>query len=356
MKRMLFLAVAVVFAIAFAMPHQEAGAVQQGNGKGKGGGGNKEETISVGQMTLHDNHPGTRLLSDGKQRTGPDSDIPTNDGFLELVPSMDAGGLVLYQAYQLPFDDPGNGIHPDPCTQLFVDGGGGESGRARALFNYSGCSIETPVYDNDVRTFTLVFDKETSGGACACDALSYLVDANGDPADMFSRTSDGEPAQTTFDPVVVVPGPGPDGEIGTADDVEIELPLCALTPAVHGIVTDSDHNLTGGQQIVAYPYEDRMGKTGSTRNQSVPGFTSVHFNFLTDRLNPGDSNAWQLVSREESIEISSGNSADANDPVRELSSDGSQVFDLRLPGPDECTGISLPFKITVERFDVIVQQ
>ena len=329
-KRILFLAMSVMIVVAFAMPRSDAGAIQKG--KGKGGGG--EKTILVGKLTLHDLFAGAALLSDGKERTQADSDI---DGFLELAGSTDPGGLVFYQDHRIAFDDPDNPVHPDPCTQLNITDGGTNGGRARALLNFSSCSVDNPQYANDARTFTLVFDRNqgdpndpTEGGSCACDQFTYLIDSSGNPTPMYN----GEPAKTLF-----------------VDNPVTET--CTLTPAAGAIETDSENNRTGSQQFIAYPYEDLMGKKGKNRSQSVPGFTTVHINFRTDRLVAGDPNGWLLWSQEESILID----LTADDPDDRVVTADNDLFDLALAGnldPPRCANVEMSFQATFKRFTVTV--
>lgn len=328
MKRFSLLVVTVWIVILFAMPRGDAGAIQKGKGKGGGGG---EDTILVGKLTLHDLFAGAALLSDGKERTQPDTD---NDDFLELVGSMDPGGLVFYQDHRIAFDDPDNPVHPDPCTQLNITDGGPNAGRARALLNFSNCSVDNPQYANDARTFTLVFDRNqgdfndpTEGGSCACDQFTYLIDSSGNPAPMYN----GEPAKTLF-----------------VDDPDTET--CTLTPAAGAIETDSENNRTGSQQFIAYPYEDLMGKKGKNRSQSVPGFTTVHINFRTDRLVAGDPNGWLLWSQEESILIDF-----TTDPDERVVTANNDLFDLALAGnlnPPRCANVRMTFWTTFKRFAV----
>lgn len=295
-------------------------AMAQGNGKGNGGGkggGGKTTTISVTRVTIHD-APGMALYSDALERILPDADA---DGFLELMPA--SSDAVSYQDGRLTFDDAGT--YPDPCSVFEVTTDGSNGGRVRALLDSQSCSFLEPAFADDARTFTLVFDKGTPGGSCACDQFRYLVDADGNPAPMYN----GELAETTF---------------AETDD------SCTLGIAAGAIVTDSGHSFTASQQIVAWPYEELMSTKGRKSSQTMPGMTSVNINFRTDRINAGEQKNWQLISQEENIPITPMD-PDPGDP-RVLTSTGEQLFYLANAGETQCVDIALPFQVTFEKFEI----
>ena len=186
----------------------------------------------------------------------------------------------------------------------------------------------------------MVFDRNdgdrtdnTEGGSCACDTFSYLVDANGDPAPMFSASTTGDPARSKF---VENPANG----------------TCEVTPAAGPIVSDRDH--TGGQQVWAWPYEVPVKGKGAYA-EKLPGVTSVFIEFRTDRAVAGQLNRWLLWSQGETIPIE--DVVDPDDPTRVVTAE-NHLFDLWLAGArgngnsPQCANVSMTFKMTFKRFEV----
>jgi len=137
----------------------------------------------------------------------------------------------------------------------------------------------------------------------------------------------GQPAQTLF----------------TEDDDK-----CTVGIAAGAIVSDSGG--TASQQIIAWPYEEFMSTKGK-RSQTIPGMTSVHFNFATDRINAGESKNWQLWSQAENIDIDENEAFPGDLSVRDVIST-DQLFELHSGGSAHCTDITLPFRITFRMFEV----
>jgi len=319
MKRFLLFVSTVAIITAFAMPQADVSAAQRQT-KGKPP---KEEKVVRALLSLAD-RAGDTLRSDGRVRLADDAD---DDGFGDLtLPGLVFSGPIIYQDRLDPVAS--TGFHPDPCT-VFDDVD--SRGLARARLNANNCSVlgtpEDPdIYADDARTFTLVFDRNTAGGRCACDKFKYL-----DETTMYN----GEPANSTF----------AYKDDGTAEGI------CEVTPAAGPIVTDSTHNMTGSQQILAYPFEDLQStKRGKGRSgNSIPEFTTVTINFRTDRQVAGQANGWQLFSQGENIPIELVD----GDPDTFVVSAEKLPFELWLGGSLQCPDvIEMTFQMRFTRFEV----
>ena len=163
------------------------------------------------------------------------------------------------------------------------------------------------------------------GGSCACDKFSYLTGSMLEEASALSKFVE-----------------NPDG-------------TCEVTPAAGPIVTDSDHNLTGSQQVLAWPYEvAEVAKKGKGKNggsgESVPRMTTVHINFRTDRQVPTQPNGWLLWSQGENIPID-----EPVDEVTRVVTADNHLFDLWLAGggnTPQCANVHMSFKMTFTLFEV----
>lgn len=333
MKRMAVAVLLVIFVVGFVTLQTEALGQGQGKGKGKGGGGGDPEPNYFLQLTIHDDFPGTQLLSDGMIRQDPNIDVEAPFGIPDFDEDMDGIGdlrgpflglPIIYQDHRINLAD---GPYPDPCPDFNLSADS-SPGRARLSFSprlpdSSRCDLSTdPPYEDDARTFTLLFDKnDGGGGSCACAAFSHLADP----------VYGGVPARTMFK----------DAPAG----------FCTLTLAAGAIVwpDGSGNNVlaeTATQRITAWPFEDLQNskKKQKKSGQSVDDRTDVEFDFKTDVKEIGDPNAWQLNSQGESIPITV-----MGDDTRVITSTFER-FDLS--GPAQCSDVILKFKITVQRIDV----
>ena len=184
MKRFLLLVTTALIVVAVAVPPASTAAVQKAVGQKKGG--NKPpkepEPESRFRLALADRVdpmgvPTDTLRSDGRIRQDPvlsDADL---DGFGDLSgPFAGMGGPIFYQDQLITSAQ--SGIHPDPCNVSNTS----DAGLARMRLNAFNCSVENPVFQDDDRTFTLMFDRDdgdkdddAEGGSCACDKFSYLT-------------------------------------------------------------------------------------------------------------------------------------------------------------------------------------
>ena len=337
MKRMPFAVFLVMIVIAFAMPRAEV--LSQGQGKGKGGSKDPEPNYFL-QLTIHDNFPGTQLISDGMVREDPNIDVEAPFGIPDFDEDMDGIGdltgpflgiPIIYQDQRINLVD-GNGDpvgpYPDPCPDFNLSANS-SPGRTRLSFSprlpdTSRCDLSTnPPYEDDARTFTLLFDKnDGGGGSCACGAFSYLADPVYDNETARSTFIDNEPAG-----------------------------FCTLTLAAGAIVwpDDSGNNVfaeTAAHRITAWPFEDLQNnkKNQKKSGQSVSGYTDVEFDFKTDIIEIGDPNAWGLNSKGEIILVTV-----TGPDTRVITSTGDA---FNLSGPAQCSDVSMTFKITVKRIAV----
>ncbi len=333
MKRTLLLVTIVLTIAALAMPQSGVAAAQKAVAqKGKPTKDKDPEPVLTFHLELAD-RPNDTLLSDGRLRLNPEFNDADMDDFGDLIgPYEGMGGPIFYVDHRITLDVLPSGPYADPCNKSFTEDGG----MTRAQLNVRNCSFETPIYQDDDRTFTIVLDKRDplGGGACACDAFRYLVemDENGN----------------------LIPAPMYNGELARSTFVENADGTCEVTPAAGPIVTDSDHNLTGSQQITAYPYEVAAKGKGKKSGESVSRKTTVHISFRTDRADVGQLNWWRFSSQGETVPI---DAIDENDPDKRVVTADNHLFDLILASagpsaPPQCTNIQMSFQLTYKRFEV----
>ncbi len=351
MKRYSILLAIVWLAIVIAVPRGDAGAVQKGKG------GKKNDPNQVVRLTLHDDHPLVfdtapgGLFSDRMVRNGSDDlvDGGDNDGYLELADLGDTFADILSAPdviYQDRRIDAGGDGNPDPCSTLDVTSSGSNEGRMWAYIGRGtgDWNNDCPLYEegngkqpflNDARTVSLEFDKAEAGGSCACAAFSSRLAAISTPSTGFEDN-----------PV----DPGEDGMLDTPDDIVRNS--CILTVATEEIVTDSLDDRTGNTRIVAYsPYleEARKGKKGAPPPAPHP-FVRVSIKFDIDHL-PGEPNHWELNS-------AGYYDGDTIIPVVHVDGDTKVIkstiepFYLGFGSNEVCPDLTMPFKMTLERFEV----